>query len=302
MDRTELERLFERLLTDSEDVPEDPAMIQARASLSAALPPLPSAAPSSETATAARLAAYLDGALDPEDAERFVAGLLRAPDEIYEVEAAQSLLDRISARRDGVPPDLVAAVVGHVASEPSKTVVTAPRSRFHSWRSIGAIGGAIAAAAVVVATIEIMSGEDGQNLAASVPASPEEAAAPEQRIDPASVIPPSGESKDKAGQETPAPVYTAPNPPQPITSHAITAEDYPEASVRLQEQGSVTVRYVVGVDGNVTDCQVTMSSGYPRLDDAACQVVGRWRYRPATVLDNTPIAMWMTSNIVFQLR
>ena len=301
MDRTELERLFERLLAESEGLPENSATMEARASLSAALALLPSAAASNDTATPARLAAYLDGALDPADAERFVAGLLRAPDEIYELEAAQSLLDRVSARQAGVPPELVAAVVGHAASEPSKSAISARSSRFHSLRPLGWIGGAVAASVVVV-TIATRSSEDAQNVAAPMPASPTETAAPARQVDPASVTPPSSELKNKAGQETPVPVYTAPNPPQAITSHAITADDYPEISVRLQEQGSVEVSYLVAVDGNVTDCKVTMSSGFPRLDDAACRIVARWRFIPATVLDNTPVSMWMKSNVVFQLR
>jgi protein TonB len=99
----------------------------------------------------------------------------------------------------------------------------------------------------------------------------------------------------------PEPVYTAPNPPIAITSHAITVDDYPPDSVRLQEQGAVKVNYLIQTDGNVGDCQIAQSSGFPRLDEAACVIVRKWQFKPATVLDGSPVAIWMPANIAFQL-
>jgi Ca-activated chloride channel family protein len=97
--------------------------------------------------------------------------------------------------------------------------------------------------------------------------------------------------------------YVAPNPPRPLTSHAVTADDYPPESVRLQEQGTVKVRYLVGVNGQVGRCEVAVSSGTPRLDDAACNMVTqRWRFTPATLLGGGPIAVWQEANIAFALR
>jgi TonB family protein len=97
------------------------------------------------------------------------------------------------------------------------------------------------------------------------------------------------------------PVYTAPNPPRAITSHAVTADDYPADSIRLQEQGTVKLKYFIQTDGNVTDCQLIESSGFPRLDDAACVMVRKWQFKPATVLDGSPVALWMPANVVFVL-
>jgi protein TonB len=82
----------------------------------------------------------------------------------------------------------------------------------------------------------------------------------------------------------------------------VTADDYPAISIRLQEQGTVAIRFVIAPDGNVNECAVATSSGKPRLDDAACTMVKRrWKYKPATQ-DGKPIAQNTTANVVFQLR
>jgi TonB family protein len=86
-----------------------------------------------------------------------------------------------------------------------------------------------------------------------------------------------------------------------ITSHAVTPGDFPLESVWLGEQGAVQVRYVVSETGDVTECNVTHSSGYPRLDAAACTMIrDRWKYRPATE-GGKAITQINTANIVFQL-
>jgi protein TonB len=83
----------------------------------------------------------------------------------------------------------------------------------------------------------------------------------------------------------------------------VTADDYPAVSIRLQEQGTVQVRYFVNTSGDVGDCQVTSSSGMARLDDAACRMVkARWKFRPAVVNDGTPIPVWLDGQITFQLQ
>jgi protein TonB len=70
----------------------------------------------------------------------------------------------------------------------------------------------------------------------------------------------------------------------------------------LQEQGTVAIRFTIGVDGNVNECAVTTPSGKPRLDDAACVFVKRkWKYKPAT-LEGKPVAQNSSANVVFQLR
>jgi TonB family protein len=48
------------------------------------------------------------------------------------------------------------------------------------------------------------------------------------------------------------------------------------------EQGTTGVRFLIGETGDVIECNVENSSGYARLDDAACSFVRRWKYKPAT--------------------
>ena len=69
-------------------------------------------------------------------------------------------------------------------------------------------------------------------------------------------------------------------PPVALTSHAPTGADYPAESSALGEEGSVGVRYVVSAMGDVSECDVEGSSGYERLDDAACAFVRRGRSSP----------------------
>jgi TonB family protein len=90
--------------------------------------------------------------------------------------------------------------------------------------------------------------------------------------------------------------------PIPLTTHAVTADDYPPVSIQLQEQGKVGIRYLVKEDGSVGDCFVFQSSGKIRLDDAACTMVKRrWTFKPA-LQHGKPVAEFLTGEIVFQLK
>ena len=99
----------------------------------------------------------------------------------------------------------------------------------------------------------------------------------------------------------PATATTAPTPPLAITSHAVTAADYPSESIPLQEQGVARVDYVVRIDGAVDELKITQSSGSPRLDMAALAIVSRWRFKPA-IQDGRPIPWRQFSNVAFVLR
>lgn len=72
-----------------------------------------------------------------------------------------------------------------------------------------------------------------------------------------------------------APVRAIVSLPRPLVRPATYIEpgDYPPASVRAREEG--TVRYVVdvGPDGRATGCTVTRSSGFKRLDAATCPIM-----------------------------
>ena len=60
------------------------------------------------------------------------------------------------------------------------------------------------------------------------------------------------------------------------------SDSYPAAARRASAEGLVSVRVGVGVNGRVTDCAVTASSGNADLDDATCRLATRnGRFEPA---------------------
>lgn len=62
----------------------------------------------------------------------------------------------------------------------------------------------------------------------------------------------------------------------------------PPASVRLGEFGVVVLKVIVGANGFVSHAEVSKSSGFARLDNAALQGAKKVKFRPAT-RDGTPI-------------
>jgi TonB family protein len=62
----------------------------------------------------------------------------------------------------------------------------------------------------------------------------------------------------------------------------IGTDDYPPSAIRRQEEGTVAVSWTIGIDGRISNCHVTKSSGSPTLDAAGCAaLVKRARYYPA---------------------
>lgn len=57
--------------------------------------------------------------------------------------------------------------------------------------------------------------------------------------------------------------------------------NYPSISRRLGEEGKVLLRVRVSPEGLPTAIELEKGSNYERLDEAARQVVGRWRFVPA---------------------
>lgn len=76
---------------------------------------------------------------------------------------------------------------------------------------------------------------------------------------------------------------------------------YPRASRRLGEEGLVVVRFVIQRNGELTDLQVTESSGSPRLDEAALKTLRRVTpFKPIPVglgRDSWPISVPISFNL-----
>src|SRR5215470_13091378 len=89
-----------------------------------------------------------------------------------------------------------------------------------------------------------------------------------------------------------------PEPPVAITSHAVTAADYPADSVRIHEQGATRLSYVVLADGSVGRLKILDSSGSMRLDQAAEELIRKWRFTPA-MQNGAPVTWQEIVNIAF---
>jgi protein TonB len=71
----------------------------------------------------------------------------------------------------------------------------------------------------------------------------------------------------------------------------ITPRDYPRHLGNAGIGGRVGVLFTVGVDGRVTRCTVTRTSGIPELDALTCRLIQqRFRYRPSTDRYGRPVS------------
>ncbi len=114
-----------------------------------------------------------------------------------------------------------------------------------------------------------------------------------------------------AVSNTPQPV--APPSPMPVAAAApvVTAAvisasscekpEYPSASKRLEEEGTVTLKFLVGADGKVIESAVEKSSGFRRLDEAARAGLSKCQFKPGTV-DGKPQQTWASMKYTWRLE
>jgi len=75
---------------------------------------------------------------------------------------------------------------------------------------------------------------------------------------------------------------------------------YPRLSRRAGEEGSVVCCLHLSAAGAVLQVDVVESSGYARLDEAAREMLGRWRFEPKLV-GGAAVACTWTHKVTFQL-
>jgi protein TonB len=81
----------------------------------------------------------------------------------------------------------------------------------------------------------------------------------------------------------------------------ITQPEYPPASRRAGEAGTVNLRCFVQESGKCTEVTVVKSSGFDKLDEAAVKEVQRnWKFVPGKE-DGKPVAAWHTFAVTFRL-
>lgn len=112
----------------------------------------------------------------------------------------------------------------------------------------------------------------------------------------------------------PPPVQTAsvPAPPAPPKPQGISApvsiggshsceNEYPPTAVRLNQEGTTSIKFTVNTDGSVSDVHVVGPSGHDTLDAAAIRCASSWRYKPA--LENgQPVAAPWTTDVQWKLQ
>jgi len=102
---------------------------------------------------------------------------------------------------------------------------------------------------------------------------------------------------------------TAPSAPTPSirTGAAIqpgascAKADYPSASRRLEEEGTVSLKFLIGVDGRVLQAEIEKTSGFPRLDEAARNALSKCQFRPGTI-DGKPEQSWASIRYTWRLE
>ncbi|MEY4443850.1 MAG: hypothetical protein RL442_2850 [Pseudomonadota bacterium] len=106
---------------------------------------------------------------------------------------------------------------------------------------------------------------------------------------------------------SPAPVVVSAPPAAPVRTGAVVNSancekpEYPSASRRLEEEGTVSLRFLVGVDGKVIQAEVEKSSGFRRLDEAARAGLAKCQFKPAT-LDGKPEQAWASMKYTWRLE
>jgi protein TonB len=115
----------------------------------------------------------------------------------------------------------------------------------------------------------------------------------------------SGSGADRGGAGSPGAADGGAGDDPNSIAHADYARNpapaYPAAARRHEQQGTVTVKVLVGADGSVERAEVADSSGFDTLDNAALETVrSRWRFVPAR-RDGLAVESWVLVPIRFAL-
>lgn len=119
------------------------------------------------------------------------------------------------------------------------------------------------------------------------------------------------EPQPPAPPVTPPVAATSVTPPAPSPAVQLPSSDaeylqnpkpdYPRMSRRLGEHGKVVLSVLITVDGTAQQVELKQSSGFARLDAAAMEAVGRWRYVPGK-RGGVPEPMWFNVPVTFALE
>jgi len=96
-----------------------------------------------------------------------------------------------------------------------------------------------------------------------------------------------------------APAVFAAEVPASFDSKNCKAE-YPKASLMNEEQGTVSMSFLVKSDGSVADSKVDKTSGFKNLDKAAIKALSACKFKPGTK-DGSPAETWTKVDYAWKL-
>ena len=76
--------------------------------------------------------------------------------------------------------------------------------------------------------------------------------------------------------------------------------EYPKTSLMNEEQGAVTMSFLVSPDGKVVESKVDKSSGFKNLDKAAIKAISACKFKPGTK-DGAVALTWTKVDYVWSL-
>jgi protein TonB len=86
-----------------------------------------------------------------------------------------------------------------------------------------------------------------------------------------------------------------------VDSRACQKPEYPPKSLRNEETGTVTLQFLIGIDGRVVESKVEKGSGYRDLDNAARNALSLCKFIPGTT-DGKPEQSWTRMQYVWKLE
>lgn len=76
--------------------------------------------------------------------------------------------------------------------------------------------------------------------------------------------------------------------------------EYPKASLMNEEQGTVSMSFLVNPDGSVADSKLDKTSGFKNLDKAAIKSISACKFKPGTK-DGAPAQTWAKVDYAWKL-
>ena len=96
-------------------------------------------------------------------------------------------------------------------------------------------------------------------------------------------------------------VATEAKPKRPLRS-LFSPLDYPRTAIQKNQEGAVTLSFLVDDKGKVADCTVDETSGIALLDTMSCYVISkRAQFTPALGRDGKPIRSAYTERVVWNI-